>query len=338
MYRPDSPDPVECLFGDRAPEFTKFREAIRNPEKADSGLKAILALFGTLYPIGSASIIARLPEAAFLRIEAETAAFLADYLPKLEREANKGPISDAKLLRELVRHQFNLVARECMPVSASVQEFEAQLRWDIAQFVCYRLIQYGWVTDAMALELDAGFMFFVVGAKPWATIPEADRDEVLHLSGRYADFAAVANRTGLQVGAITAQALSHLALRLREEALTRAVESGLKPAHADVTESSADQSRPTDAGPAVKKEDGGRPGPEPQFPKRAVWLKARLGERAWNKHDLARYRGPDHKTVQKVLDGFAVREEVLQKVADGLSKGKVHGKSVDVSVVDIPQD
>ena len=71
----------------------------------------------------------------------------------------------------------------------------------------------------------------------------------------------------------------------------------------------------------------------PQFPKRASWLKDRLRERSWNKHDLSRQRGPNHKTVQKVLDGFAVREDVLQKVADALSKR--HGQ---VSVLDIPQD
>ena len=71
----------------------------------------------------------------------------------------------------------------------------------------------------------------------------------------------------------------------------------------------------------------------PSFPKRAAWLAERLHERSWNKHDLSRERGPDHKTVQKILDGLAVREDVLDKVANGLSAKK--GK---VNVVDIPQN
>lgn len=77
---------------------------------------------------------------------------------------------------------------------------------------------------------------------------------------------------------------------------------------------------------------GSNRNPIPQFPKRASWLKNRLRERSWNKHDLSRHGGPTHKTVQKVLDGFPVREDVLQKVADALSKRGT------VTVLEIPQD
>lgn len=72
---------------------------------------------------------------------------------------------------------------------------------------------------------------------------------------------------------------------------------------------------------------------EPDLQKRAAWLLKRLAERAWNKHDLFRQGGPDHKSTQKILDGRKVREDVLEKVADALSK-----KHSKVSVLDIPQD
>lgn len=72
----------------------------------------------------------------------------------------------------------------------------------------------------------------------------------------------------------------------------------------------------------------------PQFPNRASWLLDRLRERSWNKHDLARHRGPDRKTTQKVLDGLAVREDVLEKIAKALSSKK----GANVEVTDIPQD
>jgi hypothetical protein len=74
-------------------------------------------------------------------------------------------------------------------------------------------------------------------------------------------------------------------------------------------------------------------GPVPLFPKRAKWLSDRLRERSWNKHDLSRFGGPDHKTTQKVLDGFAIREDALAKVAEALSK-----RLGEVTVVEIPQD
>jgi hypothetical protein len=69
-----------------------------------------------------------------------------------------------------------------------------------------------------------------------------------------------------------------------------------------------------------------------RYPARAAWLRARLAERKWNKHDLARHGGPDHKTTQKVLDGFAVQDGVLEKIAQGLS-----GRGAKVSLTEIPQ-
>ncbi len=89
---------------------------------------------------------------------------------------------------------------------------------------------------------------------------------------------------------------------------------------------------PSLIGRLPKVNGGNGKNPEPQFPKRASWLKDRLRERSWNKHDLSRHGGPDHKSAQKILDGFTVREDVLAKVADALSKK--HGK---VNVLDIPQ-
>ena len=83
--------------------------------------------------------------------------------------------------------------------------------------------------------------------------------------------------------------------------------------------------------PVLTGGNGGKP--IPQFQNRASWLKDRLRERSWNKHDLSRQRGPNHKTAQKILDGFAVREDVLEKLAEALSKK--HG---NVSLLDIPQD
>jgi hypothetical protein len=247
-------------------------------------------------------------------MEATTAAFLADYLPKLEREANRsGPIHDAELLRELVIHQFNLVARECMAVCGSVAEFEAEVHSDIARFVLYGLSQYRWLADAMRKELETGFALFVMRANPWAEIPEADRATAWH------------------VGAITGEALSHTALKLRAEAWARAAEGGFRTPKGSAP-NVADDDGAASIQP-VKVNGGNGKNPEPKFPKRGSWLKERLLERGWSNSDPSKYGGPDRKTIEKILRGEAVRNDVLDKAASALSK-----KHATVSVLDIPQD
>ena len=73
--------------------------------------------------------------------------------------------------------------------------------------------------------------------------------------------------------------------------------------------------------------------PIPQFPNRAAWLKARLLERGWSKADPSNFGGPDRKTIEKILRGEAVRNDVLEKLVDALAK-----KHAKLSVVDVPQD
>lgn len=70
---------------------------------------------------------------------------------------------------------------------------------------------------------------------------------------------------------------------------------------------------------------------EPAYPQRGLWLQARLKERAWNRNDPPRYGGPDAKTIDKILRGESVREDVLEKLAKALSK-----KSGTVTLLDIP--
>ena len=70
-----------------------------------------------------------------------------------------------------------------------------------------------------------------------------------------------------------------------------------------------------------------------EFPKRADWLQTRLKERAWDENDVQRQGGPDRKTVQKILRGEEVREEVLEKLARALS-----AKKNKVDLLDIPSD
>jgi hypothetical protein len=70
-----------------------------------------------------------------------------------------------------------------------------------------------------------------------------------------------------------------------------------------------------------------------KFPRRAEWLEELLTERAWNKHDVNRHGGPDPDTVQKILDGFKVREDVLERLVNALSQ-----KLRTVGLLEIPKD
>jgi hypothetical protein len=170
-------------------------------------------------------LIGRLSREAIARMEAATAAFMADYWPKLQREVEKlehepdRRIRHAELLRELVIHRFETAARECMTLFASVAEFETELRGDIARFVQFRVCQYQWLGDAMRSEINAGFTFFVRRANPWAGIPETDRASKWH------------------VGAITEEALSHMSMKLIADATARAASGGFRePDQADTAE------------------------------------------------------------------------------------------------------
>jgi len=82
----------------------------------------------------------------------------------------------------------------------------------------------------------------------------------------------------------------------------------------------------------------GKPEPAAEYPARADWLRLRLKERGLTKHDLARFRGPDHKTTQKVLDGLRVREEVLEKIVAGLNNSRGGRKLPLVSLLEIPSN
>jgi hypothetical protein len=90
---------------------------------------------------------------------------------------------------------------------------------------------------------------------------------------------------------------------------------------------------PTPADPAAGGTDRRSP-----FPNRAAWLKARLRERGWSKHDLERNGGPEHRTTQKILDELPVQDDVLRRVIIGLqSKLKHKGRDLPpISESDIP--
>ena len=75
---------------------------------------------------------------------------------------------------------------------------------------------------------------------------------------------------------------------------------------------------------------------EVRFPERAAWLKERLYERGWNKHHVGQHRGPDKKTVHRILDGYKVREDVLGNLATALSDAPASKGLPNVTIGDIP--
>ena len=230
-------------------------------------------------------VVGILAKAAIGRIEQAGGAFLVDVLKKLERDGiGDSPRAAAELLCDFVIQQFTEVARECMAVCAS-DEFAPLLRASIARFVKIEVAQQRWLSDSMRQELNVGFTFFVVGANPWAGIPETERASRWH------------------VGAITGEALSQAAAKLLVEATAQAVD------RQQVSELAAVKSIAVSA---------------TAFPNRALWLKAKLAERDWSKHDLQRHGGPEHRTTQKILGGYEVQEDILRKVIGSLSSKPNH--------------
>lgn len=123
--------------------------------------------------------------------------------------------------------------------------------------------------------------------------------------------------------------------RLRAEALARVAPGGISGAeHTGATGLSGGSSARASAGPTEQAAIEDRPS-SPQYPNRATWLSQRLTERQWTKHTVQGHGGPEHRTVQKVLDGQSVGDLVLNRLATALSQSKKHPP---VAVVDIPQD
>jgi hypothetical protein len=102
------------------------------------------------------------------------------------------------------------------------------------------------------------------------------------------------------------------------------------------------EASPVQQAPPLSASDEGHATPQagsaaiPKFPGRASWLAERLRERAWNKHDVYRQGGPDHKSVQKILDGKSVREDLLHKLAAALSKANASLHLPEIIPRDIP--
>jgi hypothetical protein len=131
-------------------------------------------------------------------MDAETSAFMVEYVPRVEREASQDWRTDLDLLRVLVLHHFNQMAYAVLSVCKSVAEFEEALLNDIPRFVAFRLSRYPFL-EGLRDELSIGFALYWLRANAWASVPEAEREKVWH------------------VGANTGEALSHAALKLRAE-------------------------------------------------------------------------------------------------------------------------
>jgi hypothetical protein len=69
----------------------------------------------------------------------------------------------------------------------------------------------------------------------------------------------------------------------------------------------------------------------PHHGSRASWLQERLRERGWGSADASAFGGPDRKTIEKILDGKIVRNDILEKLATALSQ-----KVSEVKVIEIP--
>jgi hypothetical protein len=85
---------------------------------------------------------------------------------------------------------------------------------------------------------------------------------------------------------------------------------------------------------AGKAEGGNGAAPISRFLNRASWLKERLLERGWSHSDPSKFGGPDRKSIEKIIRGEPVGNNVLEKLAKALSSQKL----TKVTVFDIPQN
>jgi hypothetical protein len=87
--------------------------------------------------------------------------------------------------------------------------------------------------------------------------------------------------------------------------------------------------------------------PAQRYPKRAKWLKEKLAERTWTTRGVTRKRtaktvedqfagAPEHKTVQRILDGKWVSKEILLNLIEALNMARGKGLKT-IRFEDIPE-
>lgn len=93
-------------------------------------------------------MVEKLSEAAVIRINIATAGFFAEFIPQLEA-AQKDIIRCTELLQSVVVHQVNLVARECMAICESAQDFVRRLDSEFGSIASYGLEPWGGLAKLM---------------------------------------------------------------------------------------------------------------------------------------------------------------------------------------------
>ncbi len=221
-------------------------------------------------------LVGRLSREALNRMEAERAAFMAEYIPQIEKEANRDGRKDAELFKDLALHHFNQTALEILNVCKSVEEYEAALMNEIPRFVLYILDQYSFLAEPLKEEMSTGFALYCLRMNIWTKIPEEDRDKVWH------------------VGAITGQALSHAALRWRAEALRRAAEGQL---------TNAESPGEMESEPAPSRDSIGAEATKVGASTRAGFVIPILKKKGWSILDWANESKVDYNTADDYLKG-----------------------------------
>jgi hypothetical protein len=164
------------------------------------------------------SLIARIVPQRFTAMDAGNAAFMAQFIPRLEREANRSWRTDVALTRDLLLHHFNQTASAVLDVCVTVEEFEEALYNDIVWFTRCAMTHCPFVAEPQQEEWSQGLLLYWSRANPIPRIPDNDRETIWH------------------VGAITAEALCHAALKWRAEAWRRAAAGQLAETDNQATE------------------------------------------------------------------------------------------------------
>jgi hypothetical protein len=189
----------------RVSEYLKTGEEFRWPEPKRESAKP------KAEPVeldeSEIEIFGRLSPEACLRIDADTAEMWAAYTPIIERA--RGLKAQILTLCEIVEHQYDSYARECLEVISSVEEFELALRRDIPKVIVWKLEHEPWLTDEMRKEMLCGMPMFVLDMPGWKMASPDELEKAWH------------------VGAIFGESLRNLFLRWRAEALRRAASGGL---------------------------------------------------------------------------------------------------------------
>jgi len=132
----------------------------------------------------SNSLISRLTPELLLQLDADSAEMQAEVVQVVE-DAQYWP-RNVELLCHTIRTFYDSLARVCLTVARSHEEYEGALRGEFPRFIHFALLKQGFLQESLVEELEQGLSMFVLDMHAWSSVPPEERKAHWHVGASVA--------------------------------------------------------------------------------------------------------------------------------------------------------